>query len=54
MKLAVYKDEEVVMAVYQHGDAPILGDDVVITGTTVVKCLHDLATWIEQRYGNNY
>ncbi len=54
MKLALYKDEEVVMAVYQHGTEPILGDDVVITGTSVVKCLHDLATWIEERYGKDY
>jgi hypothetical protein len=52
MKLAIQsRAKGGFIIIYQRGPEPVLGDDAVIPGISMVECLRKLADWLEQRYG---
>lgn len=48
MKIGIIpKTEGNFLIVYQNGDTPVFGDDVVLSQDSVIKCLRALADWLQ-------
>jgi len=51
MKIGCKKIGEEYVLIYQHGDVPVLGQDVVMTAPTVHEALRSLSDWHEKTHG---